>query len=125
MQLEFEDCFEEHNKTKTFAALYKVLGLVYKYTKLVLYHIFVIVIGIPLMFLWAIINGIMVFVLVWVWGPALRLIITVVYSTAPAFYVPVQAILSPIIDVFARIFRQCVIKGKLSGGLAMSREHIV
>ena len=124
--MEFEDCFEEHNKTKTFAGLYKVLGIVYKYTKLVLYHIFVILIGVPLMFLWAIVNGIMAFILVWVWGPALRLLVVVVYSVAPAYVVPVQAIFSPIVDVFARIFRQCVIQAKMSGGMEISKgqEHI-
>ncbi len=124
--MEFDDCFEEHHKTKTFSALYKVMGLVYKYTKLAIYHFFVIVVGIPLMFLWAIVNGIMTFVLVWMWGPALRLTVTLVYSVAPTWYVPVQAILTPIVDVFARIFRQCVIKAKLNGGIDTSKqEHTV
>ena len=77
------------------------------------------------MFVWAIINGIISFVLVWIWGPALRLTVVVVYSVAPAYYVPVQAILSPIVDVFARLFRQCVIQAKLSGGVTTSREHVV
>ena len=126
MQLEFEDCFEEHHKTKIFSALYKVLGLIYKYTKLVLYHFFVIIVGIPLMLVWAIINGITSFVMVWMWGPALRLIVVVVYCVAPAFYVPVQAILSPIVDVSARIFRQCVIQAKLSGSVETPKQaHIV
>ena len=77
------------------------------------------------MFLWAIVNGIMTFVLVWLWGPALRLFVTVIYSVAPAYFVPVQAVLSPIIDVLARIFRQCVVQAKVSGGLTTSREQVV
>ena len=124
--MEFEDCFEEHNKTKTFTVLYQVLSLIYKYTKLVLYHFFVIILGIPLMFVWAIINGIMIFVLVWIWGPVLRLMVVTIYSVAPAYYVPVQAVLSPIVDVFARLFRQCVFRIKLNGGVATSKqEHVV
>ena len=125
LQLEFEDCFEEHHKAKTYPALYQVLGIVFKYTKFIIYHFFVVILGIPIMFLWALLNGMMTFGLVWIWGPALRMFVVLAYSVAPALYVPVQAVFSPIIDVQARIFRQCVIQAKVSGGLKTSREQVV
>ena len=109
-QLDFEDCFTEHEKTKTFSALYQVLGIIYKYTKLVLYHIFVIIVGIPLTIVWAIVNSITTFYLVWMWGPALRLFMVLIYAVAPAVTIPFNALVSPVVDVFARIFRQCRIR---------------
>ncbi len=104
-----------------------MLGVIYKYTKLIFYHIFVIVFGIPLTFVWALTNGIIVFYLVWIWGPVLRLFIVLIYSIAPAVTTPVQALLSPLVDVLARIFRQCRIKADIGGNLGRrltGQEHI-
>ena len=119
MQLSFEHFFEEDKDTKTFLAIYKVLGLVYKYIKLVLYHIFVILIGIPMTILWALINGLMAFVLVWLWGPALRLTIIIIYSVTPLATVPMQAILTPLVDVLARFFRQIRVRADLGGSVGL------
>lgn len=121
--MEFEDCFKEHYKTKTRSSLYQYLGLIYKYTKLTLYHILVLLLGIPSMLIWAIINAVLTFILVWMWGPMLRALIVCMYALAPWVYVPYTAIMTPIIDVQARIFRQCIIRAKLSGGVDTSREY--
>ena len=118
LQLEFEKCFHEHKSTKTFPQLHMCLGITYKYTKLVIYHIFVILIGIPISLLWAIINGIMVFVLVWIYQPALRMVIMWIYAITPLATVPLQAIFTPLVDVGARIFRQIRIKVRLDGSFA-------
>ena len=111
----------------TIPALYKVLGMVYKYTKLVLYHIFVILVGIPLTIVWAIVNGITTFVLVWVWGPALRYFIVWVYAVTPAVTTPYRALLAPLVDVAARIFRQIRVQANINGSLGKKlggQEHI-
>ena len=118
LQLEFDKCFHEHKSTKTFPQLHACLGVTYKYTKLVIYHIFVILIGVPMTLLWALINGIMVFVLVWLYQPVLRLTIMWIYALTPLVTVPLQAIFTPLVDVGARIFRQIRIKAKLDGALA-------
>ena len=69
------------------------LGITYKYTKLVVYHIFVILIGIPMAILWAVLNGIMVFVLVWLYQPVLRVTVMWIYAVTPLITVPLQACL--------------------------------
>ena len=76
-----------------FSQLYKVVEIIYKYTKLTIYHIFVILIGIPMAIVWAIVNGITVFTVVWLCGPAIKLTVSLVYALAPAFTAPLQAIL--------------------------------
>ena len=70
--------------------------------------------------IWAIINGIMVFVLVWLYQPLLRLTIMWVYAFTPLVTVPLQAIFTPLVDVGARIFRQIRIKATLDGSFAES-----
>jgi hypothetical protein len=127
-QLDFEDSFKEHKGTKTIPALYKVLGLIFKYTKLVLYHIFVILVGIPLIILWAIINGITAFVLVWMWGPALRYLIVWVHAIVPAVMIPVTALLTPYVDVMARFLSKIKVTANVNGSLGKKlagQEHLV
>ena len=77
-------------------------------------------------FLFAILNGITVFVVVWLWGPILKLIVLWVYAVAPAFTAPVQALLGPLADVIARIFRQIRIRARIDGSLMkkFGPEHI-
>ena len=94
------------------------LGITYKYTKLVVYHIFVILIGIPMALLWALLNGIMVFILVWLYQPALRVTVMWIYAVTPLVTVPLQAIFTPLVDIQARIFRQIRIKANLDGSFA-------
>ena len=115
MQLSFEHFLEEDKDTKTFRMLSKVLGLVYKYIKLAFYHFFVILIGIPMTILWALINGLMAFVLVWLWGPTLRLTIILIYSVIPLATGPTLAVLTPLVDVLARFFRQIRVHAELAG----------
>ena len=115
MQLTFENLFKEDNDTKIFRELFKCLGLAYKFFKLCLYHIFVIVLGIPLAVIWGIINGIAIFLLVWVWAPLLRLTVVSVYAVTPAVTVPIQAILAPLFDAIGRVFRQIRVRGDISG----------
>ena len=118
IQLEFDRCFHEHKSTKTFPQLNTCLGITYKYTKLVIYHIFVILIGVPMAILWAILNGIMVFILVWLYQPVLRVTVMWIYAFTPLVTVPIQAIFTPLVDVSARIFRQIRIKASLDGSYA-------
>ena len=126
LQLDFDHCFTEHKSTKTFSQLYKFVGIIYDYMKLAIYHIFVILIGIPMVFVWGIVNGITVFVIVWLWGPAIKLAVLLVYAVAPAFTAPLQAILAPLADVIARIFRQIRIRAHIDGSsMKKFGEHIV
>ena len=124
MQLSFEHFFEEDKDTMTFHALHKVLGLVYKYTKLAYYHFFVILFGIPITIVCAFINSLMAFVLVWLWGPVLRLTIILTYAVTPLATVPIQAILTPLVDVQARFFRQIRVHAVLGGSVGLSRVKL-
>lgn len=130
LQLKFENLFEEDNDTKIFRVLFKYLGLVYKFFKLVLYHVFVIFLGIPLAVMWGVVNGIVIFVLVWIWAPLLRLTIVSIHAVTPAVTVPIQALLAPLVDAIGRVFRQIRIRGDLSESLGLKgirsvgEEHI-
>ena len=119
MQLEFDKCFQEHKSTYTIPLVYKVIGYVFKYTKLVVYNIFVIIFGFLFAFLWALIYGIVVFVLSWIWSPALRLTLLTVNAILPAVTEPLRALFMPLVDVSARFFRQIRIKLSLDGGLVL------
>ena len=118
LQLEFDACFHEHKSTKTWPKLYMLTGLMYKYTKLFVYHFFVLVIGLFLAFIWAIINGIMAFIHVWIWGPVLKLSLLWIYAVMPLVTEPLRAMCTPLVDVQARIFRQIRVQANLSGPLA-------
>ena len=118
LQLDFEACFHEHKSTKTWPPLHLVTGLMYKYTKLVVYHIFVILIGFVFAFIWAIINGITAFIHVWLWGPALKLTLLWIYAVTPLVTVPLRAIFTPLVDIQARIFRQIRVQANLTGPFA-------
>ncbi len=110
LQLDFDECFTEHKSTKTISIVYKIVGLVYKYLKLFIYHFFVFLIGIPLAICWAIINGAIVFTVVWMWGPFLKVISMIAHSLAPLITVATDVILKPLMDVAARLVS--VIRGK-------------
>ncbi len=111
LQLDFENCFTEHESTKTIPGVYKVIGMFYQYLKLFIYHIFVFLIGIPLAILWAITNGIIIFTVVWMWGPLLKVISMMTYSLAPLVTVATEVSLRPFMDMTARVFRQIRVKG--------------
>lgn len=106
LKLEFEDCIDKHPNTLIIPKLNHFLSLSYKYTKLVVYCIFLVVVGVPLTFVWGCINGSTIFCCMWVWSPILKLILLCVHSCAPTIVVPVQVVCGPIVDVSARIFRQ-------------------
>ena len=89
--------------------------MLYRYTKLGVYHFLVVLIGFALAFLWAIINGINTFIHVWVWGPFLKFIVVWIFALAPLITEPLRAILTPLVDVHARIFRQIRVHANLTG----------
>ena len=78
-QLDFEECFNEHKSTRTFLQLHTFLSLTYKYTKIVIYHILVIIVGIWFAIAWAVINAAVAFFHAWVYGPMLKLMLIIVY----------------------------------------------
>ena len=120
-QLEFEDCIDKHPNTLIIPKLNHFLSLSYKYTKLVAYCIFLIVVGVPLTFVWGCVNGSTVFCCMWVWSPILKLILLSVHSCAPAIVVPIQVLCAPIVDVAARIFRQVRLQAIILGRPSLDR----
>ena len=122
LQLDFKECFHEHESTKTVAVYYKVLGLTYKYVKLFTYHFFVFVFGFILAFLFAILNGVMSFIHVWIYGPTAKIALLWVYAVIPLAVAPLRAILRPLVDVHARIFRQ--IRVNLSGSYLNQSSNV-
>ena len=116
-QLEFDVCFHEHQKTKIFGLAHKVLGIVYKWIKIITYHVFAFVIGVPLMIIWALFSGITAFVYSWIWSPVLRVAIFWLAALLPLITVPIVIMYRPLVDVTARVFRQIQIKANLNGQL--------
>ena len=104
--MDFEVCIKEHPNTQVSPKITEFLGLSYKGTKLVCYYIFVILIGVPMTFVWGCLNGYAVFACVWLWGPALKLILLIMHSCTPVVVTPLKMCCSPAVDVAARIFRQ-------------------
>ena len=121
MQLEFEACFQEHPNTSVNPKIINCLDISYKWTKLVAYYIFVILIGVPATIVWAIMNGLAIFCCVWIWAPQLKLILLCVHSCAPAIVTPVQVICTPIVDVFARCLRQVRVQAIVLGQTSVDR----
>ena len=111
--MDFKECFREHESTKTIQPVYKVMGLTYKYTKLVTYHIFVLLLGFILAVVFALINAFVSFVHVWIFGPLAKVVLLWVYAIIPLAVAPLKAFFTPLVDVHARIFRQ--IRVNLSG----------
>ena len=77
-----------------------------------------VVIGLVLAFIWAVINGIMAFIHVWMWGPTLKFILLCFFAVMPLVTEPLRALCTPLVDVQARIFRQIRVQANLSGPLA-------
>ena len=101
------------------------MGAVYKYTKLTIYHIIVIFTGLPIAFMWGLVNGCTVYIMVWLYQPLLRVVVLCTYACAPIFTAPMQAGCTPIVDVLARICRQIRVKTNSGGGGAKKHAHIV
>ena len=118
LQLDFDKCFYEHESTKTIPQLFIIVGRIYKYIKIAMYHFFVFLFGIPMAVFWAMFNGFMVFFYVWFYQPFLRLSTMWMYALSPLVSVPLQAFFAPISDVVARIFRQIRVKATLDGPFA-------
>ena len=116
-QLDFEKCFQEHKSTETIKPIKKVIGIVFKYTKLVVYNILVIVFGFLFAFLWAITYGIVVFILTWIWSPVQRLTLITIHFLLPLTTETLRALLYPLADAVGRIFRQIRVKASFDGGL--------
>ena len=111
--MDFKECFHEHESTKTIAGYYKVLELTYKYTKLFTYHFFVFIFGFPFAISFALLNGFIYFIHVWIFGPLAKITLLWVYALIPVLVSPIAAYMRPLVDVHARVFRQ--IRIHLSG----------
>lgn len=119
MQMDFKHFFEEDEGTKTFHLIYKVLELVYKYTKLAIYHLFVVLVGIPLTIMWALFNGFWVFFLVWLYGPFLKLTIISTRALLPLYVLSVQFLLTPMVDALGRFFSHIRVRAVLGGSVGL------
>ena len=115
LQMEFEACIIEDPNTNAMPKLLPHLSVGYKYTKLVTYVIFLILVGVPMTFVWGCVNGTVIFSCVWLWGPTLKLIKLFIHACAPIIVVPVQVICTPSVDVFARMWRQCRLQAIILG----------
>ncbi|XP_064394053.1 uncharacterized protein LOC135341430 [Halichondria panicea] len=115
LSLEFDATFHEHKKTSLVKPMHDILGIVYKWTKLITYHVFVIIIGIPLMIVWALVNGITAFTYSWLWSPAMRITIFWIAATLPLVTMPLVTIFRPLTDVAARCLSQIRVKAALDG----------
>ena len=105
VQLDFEECFREHKSTQTFSQLHTLLSVVYKHTKWVIYHIFVIAIGVWIALLLAVINGVFAFFHVWMWGPLVKLLLMVLYMLKPFYSALVKVLLYPLAETAALLCR--------------------
>ena len=115
--MKFESCFRESKPFSTVRVLYRVLGIMFYYTKLILYNYFVIILGFLFTFIWAVLMGFFAFYVNYVWNPSLRLALLLIASFLPLVTEPLRAFLSPLADAIARVYRQIHIKATLDGGL--------
>jgi hypothetical protein len=99
--------------------LQKFLGLLFKYVKLFVYVIMVVMFGIPLAVFWGLLMGLATFFRSWVAYPLTKLIMYIVGMAIPAVIQPLRAVLMPLADVAAYPFRHIKIKHDLNGGLLL------
>lgn len=113
--MDFEDIFHEHQSTYTHPTIHQALKYCFKYTKLFVYNVIVFLFAMKLVFIMAIVAALLNFILVWVWNPVMKTLITVVRAGAPVVAAPLQAVCNPVADSAGRVFRQIHIKGDISG----------
>ena len=94
------------------------MDVIYRYTKLIVYHLFVVLFGFIFIIFFAIINGITAFVHVWIYGPLAKFILLWMYAFMPLITEPLRAFLTPLVDVSARIFRKIRIQANVTGPFA-------
>ena len=122
MQLDFETFLKEDKDTQTFEPIYKTIKYLYLITKSIVYHFFVIMVGIVMSLVWGILNGILIFVLVWLWAPVVRMLVVMVYASAPLISVPMHAYIAPFFDAVARSFSQIRTQVTLGGRLGLDKS---
>ena len=103
LQLEFDAWIHEPKSAKMWHYLHLVISRMYKYLMLTVYHILVILLGFIVAMILAIINGIGIFIHVWVWGPVLKMILTIIYSITPLCTKPFCAIYTSIIQALRQL----------------------
>ena len=113
--MDFEDIFHEHQSTYTHPTIHHALKFCFKYTKLFVYNVIVFLFAMKLVFIMAIVAALLNFLMVWVWNPILKTLITVVRAGAPVLTTTLQAFCNPVADSIGRVFRQIHIKGDISG----------
>ena len=101
---------------------YDVMGLIYKYIKLITYHALVFVFGLFFVIVYAVFNGVLAFFHVFIYGPTAKMLMVGVYALAPLFIAPFCALYRPMVDVHARIFRQ--IRVHISGTTCNQRSAV-
>ena len=116
-QLEFEKSFLQHKSTTPIPIIHKITAVCYKYTKLFLYNVLVILFGIPLAVLWALIHGLVAFLFTWTVSPAIRLTVFTTNIVMPVVTEPLRVLLTPLVDASARFFSQIRIKADIDGSI--------
>jgi hypothetical protein len=122
LNLDFKECFHEHESTRTIGIYYKAMDFTYKYVKLIVYHFLVFTLGIIFAILFAVLNAVLAFVHVWIYGPFLKIVLMWIYALAPFVTAPLRAIHLPLVDVSARFFRQFRLQAHISGPIP---EYII
>ena len=122
LQLDFENCFQDHTTTRAIPPVNKVLATIFKTTKLVMYNSLVILFGFPLAFFWAMGFGCLAFIFTWLWSPILRSLLMTIHVVMPLYTETTRSLFYPIGDTLGRVFRQIQIKASLDGGLNIQKN---
>ena len=113
LQVGYDSYFHEGKSTRIFGPCYICVGFLYKGINLIVYNIFAILIGVPMVFVWAILNALMMMLYVWIFQPIIKNVILCTYIWCPLCTICFTALCTPIVDMFARCLRQIRVKVNL------------
>ncbi|XP_003383143.1 PREDICTED: uncharacterized protein LOC100632316 [Amphimedon queenslandica] len=119
--LHFDKVFHEHKSTATIPQVRAICPTIFFRHKSLPYNVAVLIIGPWFLVLFAILAGVMAFVVTWILQPSIRLGLFVVGAVLPVFLEPLKIVLSLLKDVQARVFRQIRINASLGGSFNLDR----
>ena len=110
-QLDFTNVIAEPDESSySFPFVHRVAGQVYHYSKVFVYRLLTIVIGLPLMLFWGLLFGVYTFGMIWFVAPMRRLMQSCISEVGIYIQAISDAIIAPISRSYGNIFSRIQIK---------------
>ncbi|CAF3330630.1 unnamed protein product [Rotaria socialis] len=105
LQLDFFNVIAEPDSSAyNFAVLHEVSEKVYQYSKLCIYRLLAILVGLPLILCWGIIFGAYTFFMIWIVAPSRRLSQSIIAECGIHIQTVSDAVIAPLYRSFGQVF---------------------